>query len=182
MAVAPQEKVRQQEDYQHLVKVVRILRTAKVVKGGRRFSIMVIVIVGDGAGSVGYGVGKAKEVRDAVQKATDVAKKNMHKVSLRGSTIQHMIVASHGATKVFMKPATRGTGVIAGGPMRSIFECLGVSDVLAKCIGSSNPMNVVLATMKGLIALQEPSKVAYLRGVPVHHVLGVRGKEHASTS
>lgn len=161
-------------DYKQMnTKIVRISRTSKVVKGGRKFNISVLVVVGDGVDLVGMGLGKAKEPRDAIQKATDKAKKNMIKVSLKGRTIQHAVTACHSATKVFMKPAAQGTGVIAGGAMRAIFECLGVEDVLAKCIGSSNPINVALATFKALEGLQDPLKVAHIRGVPVHHVLGI---------
>jgi small subunit ribosomal protein S5 len=163
--------------YELITKMVRISRTSKVVKGGRQFSISALVVVGDGVASVGCGTGKAKEVRDAIQKATDCAKKNMFKVSLKGRTIQHAVTMSHGATRVFMKAAASGTGVIAGGAMRAIFECLGVEDVLAKCIGSSNPVNVALATIRALKSLQDPSKVAHIRGVPIRHVLGIARKE-----
>lgn len=165
------------KSYDMITKMVRISRTSKVVKGGRQFSISALVVVGDGTGSVGMGLGKAKEVRDAIQKATDLAKKSMIKVTLKGRTIQHSMNSTHGATRIFMKPAASGTGVIAGGAMRSIFECLGVEDVLAKCIGSSNPVNVALATFKALSQIQDPLKVAYIRGVPVNHVLGIKTKE-----
>jgi len=165
------------KNYELITKMVRISRTSKVVKGGRQFSISALVVVGDGVSSIGYGTGKAKEVRDAIQKATDCAKKSMFKVSLRGRTIQHAVVASHGATRVFMKQAASGTGVIAGGAMRAIFECLGVEDVLAKCIGSSNPMNVTLATIRALKSLQDPMSAARIRNVPVSHILGIERKE-----
>ena len=167
----------EEKNYELITKMVRISRTSKVVKGGRQFSIAALVVVGDGVSSIGCGTGKAKEVRDAIQKATDNAKKNMFKVALKGRTIQHAVVASHGATRVFMKAAAVGTGVIAGGAMRAIFECLGVEDVLAKCIGSSNPVNVALATVKALKAQQDPLKTAHIRGVPVGHVLGIVHKE-----
>lgn len=169
------------KSYELITKMVRISRTSKVVKGGRQFSISALVVVGNGVDEVGMGLRKAKEVRDAIQKATDDAKKSMIKVSLKGRTIQHSITSCHGATRVFMKPAASGTGVIAGGAMRAIFECLGVEDVLAKCIGSSNPVNVALASFKALAKMQDPLKVAYIRGVPVKHVLGIaadtKGKE-----
>lgn len=165
------------KSYDMITKMVRISRTSKVVKGGRQFSISALVIVGDGINSAGMGLAKAKEVRDAIQKATDLAKKSMIKVSLKGRTIQHSMISTHGATRIFMKPAAAGTGVIAGGAMRAIFECLGVEDVLAKCIGSSNPVNVALATFKALAKIQDPLKVAYVRGVPVKHVLGIADKE-----
>jgi small subunit ribosomal protein S5 len=170
----------EEKNYELITKMVRIARTSKVVKGGRQFSISALVVVGDGVSSLGCGRGKAKEVRDAIQKATDNAKKSMFKVSLKGRTIQHAVVASHGATKVFMKAAAMGTGVIAGGAMRAIFECLGVEDVLAKCIGSSNPVNVTHATIKALKAQQDPQKTAHIRGVPVRHVLGIAQKESSN--
>lgn len=173
--MAATEANRSEEAYREMrVKVVRIARTSKVVKGGRIFSISVLVVVGNGIDQIGMGLGKAKEVRDAIQKATDEAKRSMVRVSLKGRTIQHEIVSSHDTTKVFMKPATSGTGVIAGGAMRAIFECLGVEDVLAKCIGSSNPLNVTLATFKALTSMQDPLEVARIRGVPVSHVLGLK--------
>jgi len=146
-------------------KLVRIMRTAKVVKGGRQFRFTALVVLGDGQGRVGYGLGKAKEVPQAIAKAVETAKKSMVQFPLHGTTLQHPIVARHGATKVFMRPASPGTGIIAGGAMRAIFEVMGIKDVLAKIIGSTNATNVVIATMKGLETMVTPSDVAKRRGV-----------------
>lgn len=164
----------QNQNYELKSKIIRINRTTKVVKGGRVFNISVTVVVGDGESRVGLGHAKAKEVPAAIQKATKAAEKNMIDVRLRGTTIQHPLHARHGATTVFMQPASEGTGVIAGGAMRAIFECLGVKDVLAKCIGSSNPSNVAQATFNGLMAMKDPSQVAYSRGIDIKQVLGMK--------
>ena len=146
-------------------KLVRIMRTAKVVKGGRQFRFTALVVLGDGKGRVGYGLGKAKEVPQAITKAVEAAKKSMTKFALHGTTLQHPILGRHGATKVFMRPASPGTGIIAGGAMRSIFEVMGIQDVLAKIIGSTNSTNVVIATMKGLESMVTPAQVAQKRGL-----------------
>lgn len=137
-------------------KLVTVRRVAKVVKGGRIFSFSALTVVGDGKGRIGFGKGKAREVPAAIQKALARAKQNLVKVPLHGKTLCHMITAKHGATKVFMKPASEGTGIIAGGAMRAIFEVLGVQNVLAKCYGSRNPVNVVRATLKGLLEMESP--------------------------
>ncbi len=161
-------------------KLIRINRTTKVVKGGRVFNISATVVVGDGQSKVGIAHAKAKEVPAAIQKATKMAEKNMIHVTLKGATIQYSLYARHGATKVFMQPASEGTGVIAGGAMRAIFECLGVHDVLAKCIGSSNPNNVAQATLKGLMSMKDPLQVARARGIDVKQVLGINDESEKS--
>lgn len=152
-------------------KLVYVGRTAKVVKGGRRFNFSAIVVVGDGAGHVGFGLGKAGEVIDAVTKATDSAKKNIVSIRLQGGTIPHEALGRYGAAKVLIKPATPGTGVIAAGGVRAILELAGVEDVLTKSIGSSNPHNTVKAAMKGLLSLEDAHAVAARRGIPVEKVL-----------
>jgi small subunit ribosomal protein S5 len=152
-------------------KLVYVGRTAKVVKGGRRFSFSAIVGVGDQNGHVGYGLGKAGEVVDAVTKATESAKKNIVKIRLQGTTIPHEVEGRYGAAKVMIKPATPGTGVIAAGGVRAILELAGVQDVLTKSKGSSNPHNTVKATMQGLMSLEDAAAVATRRGVPVEKVI-----------
>ena len=152
-------------------KLVYVGRTAKVVKGGRRFTFSAIVVVGDGKGHVGYGLGKASEVVDAVTKATDTAKKSIVKVSLQENTIPHAVIGKYGAAKVMMKPATPGTGVIAAGGIRAILELAGVQDVLTKSMGSSNPHNTVKAAMEGLLSLQDAQQVAGRRGISVEKVI-----------
>lgn len=154
-------------------KLVAVSRNAKVVKGGRVFSFAAIVVVGDGKGRIGMGRGKAKEVPVAIQKALDAARKNMRQVSLKDGTLYSEITGKHGATRVFMRPASDGTGIIAGGAMRAVFEVIGVKNVLAKIIGSTNPVNVVRATIKGLQAMDNPEKVASRRRLTVEQVLGV---------
>lgn len=154
-------------------KLVYVGRTAKVVKGGRRFNFSAIVVVGDGNGHVGYGLGKASEVVDAVTKATEAAKKNIVKVQLQGTTIPHEVVGEFGAAKVLIRPATPGTGVIAAGGVRAILELAGVQDVLTKSLGSSNPHNTIKATIKGLTDMEDATQVAARRGISVEKV--VRG-------
>ncbi len=152
-------------------KLVYVGRTAKVVKGGRRFSFSAIVVVGDGQGHVGYGLGKAGEVIDAVTKATEAAKKNIHKVRLQGTTIPHEVIGKFGAAKVLLRPATPGTGVIAAGGVRAILELAGVQDVLTKSLGSSNPHNTVKATLRGLLELEDAAAVAARRGISIEKVI-----------
>jgi small subunit ribosomal protein S5 len=153
-------------------KLVAINRVAKVVKGGRQFGFTALTVVGDGKGRVGMGRGKAREVPAAIQKAMENARKNMISVALKGSTLQYAMMARHGAAKVYMQPASEGTGIIAGGPMRAVFEVLGVHDVLAKCIGSPNPINVIRATVKGLAGMSSPEQIAAKRGLSVEQVVG----------
>ncbi len=153
-------------------KLVAINRVAKVVKGGRQFGFTALTVVGDGKGRVGMGRGKAREVPAAIQKAMENARKNMISLALKGSTLQYAMMARHGAAKVYMQPASEGTGIIAGGPMRAVFEVLGVHDVLAKCIGSPNPINVIRATVKGLAGMSSPEQIAAKRGLSVEQVMG----------
>lgn len=161
-----------EEEHEELdERVVHITRTAKVVQGGRRFSFRAIVVVGDRKGSVGVGVGKAREVPDAIRKATEYAKRSMRKIPLVGTTIPHEVVADYGAAKVLLKPAAPGTGVIAGGGVRAVLEAAGVRDVLTKSLGSSNILNVVRATMAGLEMLKDPEREAQNRGKPLEDVL-----------
>lgn len=165
-----QQKERQQ-DNEFLEKLVAVNRVTKVVKGGRQFTFTALTVVGDGKGQVGFGYGKAKEVPIAVQKAMEQAKKSLVKVTLNKDTLQHPLVGTHGAAKVFMQPASEGTGIIAGGAMRAVFEVLGVKDVLAKCIGTRNPSNVVRATINGLATMTTVQEVAAKRGKSVEEVL-----------
>ncbi len=155
-----------------LEKLVAVNRVAKVVKGGRQFGFSALTVVGDGQGKVGFGTGKAREVPIAIQKAMECARKNMVEVRLKGSTLQHAITGRHGAAKVHMQPASDGTGIIAGGAMRAVFEMVGVQNVLAKCIGTNNPINVVRATMNGLSELADPEYIAAKRGKTVEEILG----------
>lgn len=151
-------------------KLVAVNRVAKVVKGGRIFSFSALTVVGDGKGQVGFGYGKAREVPVAIQKAMEAARKNMKKVKLNGGTLQYPINARHGAAKVYMQPASEGTGIIAGGPMRAVFEVLGVHNVLAKSNGSSNPINVVRATFDGLVNMTNAEEIAAKRGKSVEDI------------
>ncbi|MDC9720882.1 MAG: 30S ribosomal protein S5 [Gammaproteobacteria bacterium] len=152
--------------------LVQVNRVSKVVKGGRIFSFTALTVVGDGAGRVGYGRGKAREVPAAIQKAMEAARRNMITVELDGTTLQYAIKARHGASKVYMQPASDGTGVIAGGAMRAVLEMAGVHNVLAKCYGSTNPVNVVRATFNGLKAMNSPDEIAAKRGKTVEEILG----------
>jgi small subunit ribosomal protein S5 len=153
-------------------KLVTVNRVAKVVKGGRQFGFTALTVVGDGAGRVGYGYGKAREVPVAIQKAMQAARKNMRRIQLKEDTLQYATEGRHGATKVYMQPASDGTGVIAGGAMRAVFECAGVRNVLAKSYGSRNPINVVQATIKGLSGIRSPEQIAAKRGKTVEQIMG----------
>lgn len=162
----------QKSDGQYDERLVHVARTAKVVKGGRIFGFSALTVVGDKRGRVGVGRGKAREVPEAIRKAMENAKRNLVDVPLRGQTIHHTITSTHGASKVLMKPASEGTGIIAGGAMRAILEVAGIHNILAKCYGSTNPVNVARATMKGLAATQSPQMVADKRGKTVEEILG----------
>ena len=153
-------------------KLVQVNRVSKVVKGGRIFSFTALTVVGDGNGKVGFGHGKAREVPAAIQKAMEAARRNMITVELKGNTLQYPIKANYGASKIYMQPASEGTGVIAGGAMRAVLEIAGVQNVLAKCYGSTNQMNVVRATFKGLKEMSSPEGVAAKRGKTVEQILG----------
>jgi small subunit ribosomal protein S5 len=153
-------------------KLIGINRVAKVVKGGRQFRFSALTVVGDGEGRVGFGRGKAREVPVAIQKAMEDARKNMKTIKLKDGTLQYPVTSRHGAAKVHMQPASEGTGIIAGGAMRAVLEVVGVRNVLAKCIGSSNPVNVVRATMKGLAAMSSPDDIAAKRGKTVADITG----------
>ncbi|GAB2894592.1 30S ribosomal protein S5 [Microbulbifer echini] len=153
-------------------KLVQVNRVAKTVKGGRIFAFTALTVVGDGNGRVGFGRGKAREVPVAIQKAMEAARRNMIQVDLNGDTIQYATNGRHGGSKVYMQPASQGTGVIAGGAMRSVLEMAGVHNVLAKCYGSTNPVNVVRATFKALDQMQSPEDVAAKRGKSVEEILG----------
>ena len=153
-------------------KLVAVNRVAKVVKGGRQFGFTALTVVGDGNGTIGFGYGKAKEVPLAIQKAMDKARKNMKAVPLKGDTLQHPTTGIHGAANVYMQPASEGTGIIAGGAMRAVFEAVGVKNVLAKINGTRNPINVVRATINGLTTMSSPDYVAAKRGKKVEEILG----------
>lgn len=156
-----------------LEKLVAVNRVAKVVKGGRIFGFTALTVVGDGNGRVGFGRGKAREVPVAIQKAMERARRNMVAVPLdENNTLHYSINARHGAAKVYMQPASEGTGIIAGGPMRAVFECVGIHNVLAKSNGSTNPVNVVRATIKGLISMTSPEQVASKRGKTLEEITG----------
>jgi small subunit ribosomal protein S5 len=153
-------------------KLITVNRVAKVVKGGRIFGFSALTVVGDGEGRIGFGRGKAREVPVAIQKAMENARKNMTDIALKGNTLQYALVGEHGAAKVYMQPASEGTGIIAGGPMRAVFEVLGVHNVLAKCIGTTNPINVVRATINGLSTMASPDQMAAKRGKSVEEIRG----------
>ncbi|MEH6650398.1 MAG: 30S ribosomal protein S5 [Motiliproteus sp.] len=162
----------EQKDGDLQEKLVQVNRVAKVVKGGRVFGFTALTVVGDGNGKVGFGRGKAREVPVAIQKAMEQARRNMISVELNAGTLQYPVKARHGASKVYMQPASEGTGVIAGGAMRAVLELAGVHNVLAKCYGSTNPVNVVRATINGLKAMSSPDDVAAKRGKTVEEILG----------
>ncbi len=152
-------------------KIVYINRVAKVVKGGRRFSFSAIVVVGDGNGKVGYGLGKANQVPEAIRKGIERARRDMGSVSLTEASIPHAIIGRYGAGKVLLKPASAGTGVIAGGPVRAVLEAAGVHNILTKCLGSHNPHNMVKATLDGLRRLRSAQKIAEMRGKTVEEIM-----------
>ncbi|MBK6596453.1 MAG: 30S ribosomal protein S5 [Proteobacteria bacterium] len=163
------DKSQAQDEF--LEKLVAVNRTAKVVKGGRQFGFTALTVVGDGAGRVGFGFGKAREVPVAISKAMAAARKNMVNVPLRNDTLHFAVKGTHGATHIYMQPASDGTGVIAGGGMRAVLECAGVRNVLAKSYGSRNPINVVRATVKALGAMRSPDDIAAKRGKSIEEIL-----------
>lgn len=163
-------KLEQNEGF--VEKLVEVNRVSKTVKGGKIFAFTALTVVGDGNGRVGFGRGKAREVPAAIQKALEAARRNMIQVELNGTTLQHPINGQHGATRIYMQPASDGTGVIAGGAMRAVLEVAGVHNVLAKCYGSTNANNVVYATFKGLASMTTPDQVASKRGLTVEEMLG----------
>ena len=168
--MAQQDNSANKDDF--IEKLVAVNRVAKVVKGGRQFGFTALTVVGDGNGTIGFGYGKAKEVPLAIQKAMDKARKNMKAIPLKGDTLQHAITGIHGAANVYMQPASDGTGIIAGGAMRAVFEAVGVKNVLAKINGTRNPINVVRATINGLSSMTSPEYIAAKRGKKIEEILG----------
>ena len=162
----------EREQSEYIEKVVYLNRVSKTVKGGRVMKFSALVVVGDGNGTVGYGLGKAAEVSEAILKGIANAKKNLHKVTLSGTTIPHVVIGIYGAGSVLMKPASVGTGVIAGGAVRAVMEAVGITNIRTKCLRSNNPQNVVKATMQGLLSLRGPEEVARIRGKSVEEIIG----------
>lgn len=169
----PQGKMQQDKRDDGLIeKMISVNRVTKVVKGGRVMGFAALAVVGDGDGRIGMGKGKSKEVPVAVQKAMEESRRNLSKMNLKNGTLHHAVIGRHGAAKVVMQPASEGTGIIAGGAMRAVFEAVGVRDVLAKCIGSSNPYNVVRATLNGLQSVNSPAEIAAKRGKNIEEISG----------
>jgi small subunit ribosomal protein S5 len=166
---------REEIDDGMIEKLVAVNRVSKTVKGGRQFTFTALTVVGDGDGRVGFGYGKAREVPVAIQKSMEQARRGMSQVELNNGTLWHAVKSGHGAAKVYMQPASEGTGVIAGGAMRAVLEAVGVKNVLAKAVGSRNPINLVRATVKGLEAMHSPGKIAAKRGKKVEEILHVHG-------
>ncbi len=164
------KRSRNESSDEFIEKIVFINRVAKVVKGGRRFSFSAIVVVGDGKGKIGYGLGKANMVPEAIRKGVEKARKDMTSVSLTDISIPHQVTGRYGAGKVLLKPASAGTGVIAGGPVRAVLEAVGVHNILTKCLGSHNPHNMVKATLNGLKSLRSAQKIAEMRGKSVEEI------------
>lgn len=158
-------------DSQYDERLIQVRRTAKVVKGGRIFRFSAISVVGNGCGRFGFGSGTAREVPEAIRKAMESARRNLVDIDLNDTTIHHTVIANHGATKVLLKPAPEGTGIIAGGAMRSVFEVAGIQNITAKCFGSTNPINVVRATVKGLVDSYSPEQIAHKRGKTVEEIM-----------
>ena len=180
MARGPRERDREERDSEFVDKLVHINRVAKVVKGGRRFGFAALVVVGDQKGRVGFGHGKAREVPEAIRKATESAKRSLVKVPLReGRTLHHDVTGQHGAGRVVLRAAPPGTGIIAGGPMRAVFESLGVADVVTKSVGTSNPYNMIRATFEALGEQTSPKSVAQRRGKKIADLLGRGGADKA---
>ena len=162
----------EREPKEFVEKVVYLNRVSKTVKGGRVAKFSALVVIGDEKGKVGYGLGKAAEVAEAIRKGIEDAKKNMVQITLSGTTIPHEVIGEFGAGRVLLKPASKGTGIIAGGPVRAVMEAAGVADIRAKCLRTNNPQNVVAATMEGLKSLRSPAQVAKIRGKSVDEILG----------
>ena len=171
MSSNDRDRNRGESDDGFIEKLVAVNRVSKTVKGGRQFTFTALTVVGDGAGKVGFGYGKAREVPVAIQKSMEQARRGMSQVELNQGTLWHPVKSGHGAARVFMQPASEGTGVIAGGAMRAVFEAVGVKDVLAKAIGSRNPINLVRATVKGLTSIQSPARIAAKRGKKVEEIV-----------